>query len=147
MQKEKGDNLNTKLSNLFKSILEPGEKKIESVMFGFYIGLFPMLGFTALLGFLTSMVFRLNHYFVQGMTLVMTPLHLLLWYPFLKAGRFLFFNDKNVIPAISFKEWFTVNDWHVFHYLLDTVVGGIGLWGIFCLVTFPFLYRFLARIM
>jgi len=80
---------------------ETPEKRALSLTLGLYVGIIPVIGIASLLTFSASMLLRLNHFLAQGMNLLATPLQLVMIYPFLKAGRLIFFNEKHVFPDVS----------------------------------------------
>jgi len=138
---------NTDLFKFLNTNAETSKQKTLSLTFGFFLSLFPVFGLTTLLCFVVSMVFRLNHFLVQGMNIIMSPLHLLMMYPFLTIGRLIFFNDKIVIPEISFKNWLIIDGWPAFYYLFECVAGGIAVWGITSLITFPLVHKLVKTLL
>jgi uncharacterized protein (DUF2062 family) len=117
------------------------ERYALSLTFGFYIGLFPMIGVTTVLCLIATLMFRLNTWLVQGMNVLMAPLHYLMIYPFLKLGRILFFNDSPIVPHISLRQFLSADKWDTVFYLLESMVGGIVVWGIISSLTGFFVYR------
>ena len=126
------------------SVVSP-ERYALSLTFGFYIGLFPMVGVITVFGIIVAFLFRLNIWLVIGMTILMTPFHYLLIYPFVKLGRILFFNDSPVVSHISIRHIFGANTWHTIQYLIESAAGGIVVWGLISLLTGFFVYRLILK--
>ena len=120
-------------------------RKAVSLTFGFYLGIFPLPGSSTLLCLLAIVFFRLNPFLVQGMNILFTPFQMILVYPFLKTGRLLFFNEKNVMPGISLTQWINAENYEAFLYLFETVMAGVFIWGIISGATGFFLYRILLK--
>lgn len=130
----------TVLKSLLKSEPSTPVKKAMSLTFGFYLSLFPVLGFTTLLCVLFSFVFKLKHYLVQGLNVILIPLQLILMIPLLKSGRLLFYNNEKIIPEISVKDFYRLNNWETLNLLFESVAGGIVLWFVLSALTAPLFY-------
>ncbi|MDO8952173.1 MAG: DUF2062 domain-containing protein [Draconibacterium sp.] len=131
-------------SKFFRFLLinaETRQKRALSLTLGFYLGIFPVFGTTTLLTFSVSMFLRLNHFLAQGMNLLATPLQLVMIYPFLKSGRLIFFNEKQVFPNVSVQSLFSIESWISLCYLLESVTGGIIVWAFTAIITFPLVYK------
>ena len=131
----------SKFLRLFLINAETRQKRALSLTLGFYLGIFPVFGLTSLLTFSASMVLKLNHFLAQGMNLLATPLQLILIYPFLKAGRIIFFNQKQVFPIVSMQSFFSLENWISLCYLVESVTGGIIVWAFTAIITFPLVYK------
>ena len=133
-----------KLKNWLISPSSPG-KIVLSFTLGFYLGLFPVVGLTTLLCLVATFLFRLNPLIIQVANFSVFPLQLVLIYPFMKAGRILFFTKKELLPVVSLKQLFTADGWNYFCYLCESVAGGIAVWSLFSALTGIFMYRFLLQ--
>jgi|GEM_PF-747407 len=125
--------------------LSSPEKVVWSLLFGFYLGLFPVLGSTTVLCLLFTLIFRLNLLTVQAVQFSLFPFQLVLINPFMKAGRVLFFSSKEVVPDVSASQFTGAEGWHQIGYLFESVAGGVLVWFLFSVCTGFFLYRFLLR--
>jgi uncharacterized protein (DUF2062 family) len=112
---------------------------------GFYLAIFPVPGTVTLLCILMSFLFRLNLVILQGMNLLFTPLQLILIYPFMKTGRYLFFSDTKVLPVLTTENLLQVKNTETMIHILHSIAGGILVWGIFCLTTGFFIFRLLLK--
>jgi hypothetical protein len=121
------------------------EKVVWSFLFGFYLGLFPVPGSTTVLCLLFTFIFRLNLLIVQAVQFSLFPFQLALIYPFMKAGRMLFFSSKEVVNVVSARQFTGAEGWHHIGYLFESVAGGIMVWFLFSMCTGFFLCRFLLR--
>ncbi len=120
-------------------------KRALSLTFGFYLGLFPVLGCTTVLGLAASLTFRLNTFLVMGMNILLAPFQLLLMFPLIKYGQLLFFNNSRPYSEITFQSFFRTNSWNTFYSLLEYVAGGIMLWSFLCLISGFFIYRLFLK--
>ena len=150
----------SELSNLRDRWLKPGmtafkhwlaypssPKKIAlSFTFGFYLGLFPLVGSTTILCLLATFLFRLNPLIVQAVNFSLFPLQLVLIYPFMKAGRMLFFTRKDLLPDVSPEQLINAAGWDYFYQLGESIAGGIAVWLICAILTGFVLYRSLLWI-
>lgn len=116
-----------------------------SLTIGFYLGLFPVVGLTTLLGTICALVFRLNIYLVQAMNLLLTPIQLLLLLPFCKLGQLMFFQNKKAI-IITVQHFIESNNWEILWYLLETALAGITIWLLLSATTCIFVYRFFLKL-
>jgi len=117
--------------------------KALSVAAGIFLGFFPVIGATTLLCLIVSFVFKLNHFLVQGVNLLLAPVHFAVILPVLKVGRWLFFGDGHIISAISFQQGISLE---TFQPVFESVAGGILLWAIITSVTSPGVYFLLLRL-
>ena len=130
-----------------RNISGPSNNKAISLTVGIYLGVFPVIGTTTIMCLLAGFLFRLNHFILQSLNILLAPIQLLLVYPFLKAGRVLFFQDKSLLPG-DFTEiyWFGNESWEGMVYILKTLGGGVLVWLIFALTTGFFLNKLLDTI-
>lgn len=129
------------LKKLLNSGLDSPKSTALSLATGVCLALFPIIGFTALLGILTAVTFRLNHLVVQTLNVVLAPVQLFLIYPFIKAGNLIFAGSS------VFKNIFTyTGDW-TFLKFLEMITGGILVWFILSILTGPVLYFTLIRVL
>jgi uncharacterized protein (DUF2062 family) len=138
--------LNSRKARIFRLLnAQPDNPKHKalSITTGIYLGFFPVIGATTVLSLIVSFVFRLNHFLVQGLNLLLAPVHLAVILPVLKAGRWLFFGDGHVISAISFQHGISLE---AFQPLFESVAGGIVLWAIVAAVTSPGVYFLILKI-
>jgi len=134
------------LPEFFKTALLSPREKALSITLGFCLSLFPVAGFTTILCVLAILIFKLNPYLVQGINILFMPFQVMLMLPFLKAGRMVFFSEKNLMPEISEVKWTAIAKSENLYYFLESIIGGIAIWGIASLVTGFLLYRLLLKI-
>ncbi len=126
-------------SNTYKTAL--------SLTVGFSLGIFPVPGTVTLLCILISFLFRLNLALLQGMNWLLTPLQVVLLYPFLKTGRLLFCSDSKVLPFVLPENLAEAVNAETFYHIAELLAGGIIIWGMVSLITGYFLFRLLLKIM
>lgn len=129
----------SRLTNLI--VLSPSPQKTAlTLTLGFYLSLFPVIGSTALLCLIASLLFRLNPLFIQAINMLLFPIQIMLIYPFAKVGRILFYGRSD-FSSVSLKQLIFPDGYDTFIYLLDSLIGAIVMWAFFSLITGVFLYR------
>ena len=119
------------------------EKIALSIAIGTTIGIFPVLGATTALCAIAAFVFRLNLPAIQLVNYLVYPLQLILLVPFLKAGGWLFGDQrfsqlgKEILALIQ-------NDfWGSFGMLWSLTVYAIAIWLILSPLIIVILYKML----
>ncbi len=119
------------------------EKIALSIAIGTTLGIFPVLGATTALCAIAAFVFRLNLPAIQLVNYLVYPLQLFLLVPFLKAGGWLFGDQrfsklgKEIIDLIQ-------NDlWGSFSMLWNLTVYAVVLWLIISPLIVVVLYQIL----
>lgn len=87
--------------------LRSGSRAIASA---FTFGIFPIIGFSTPLNTLSALVFKLNQPIVQAINWVLGPLKLLLIFPFLRFGEWLFSAEPFTLSLTEFSSIF-FDDW------------------------------------
>ena len=115
-----------------------------SLALGIVIGINPSVGITTLLVVALAWVFGLNQIASQVGTHVVTPLHLLLFIPFINLGVHLFHTrrlplDRRQLEHLSHHPWFLVREiwqweWHA-----------LVVWGLVAAVMMPLLAVYIRR--
>ena len=136
----------SQLFRFLKSTSVSPHQRALSVTMGFYLSLFPVAGFTTLLGLGAILIFKLNPYWVQAINILLVPVQVVLMYPFLKTGRMIFFNEKELMPEVLQGNFSAILKTDNFYNLFESVIGGIAIWGIIGLTSGFFLYRFLLKL-
>jgi uncharacterized protein (DUF2062 family) len=122
-------------------------KKALALTVGFYLAIFPLPGTVTLLCIMVSFVFRLNLVLLQGMNWLLTPLQAALFFPFLKTGRLLFFSDKKALPIFLPESLAEAKSAETIFHVIESLAGGILVWGLVSLATGYFLFRLLLKTM
>lgn len=129
----------SRLTNLI--VLSPSPQKTAlTLTLGFYLSLFPVIGSTALLCLIASLLFRLNPLFIQAVNMLLFPVQIALMYPFAKVGQILFYGRSD-FSSVSLKQLISADGYNTFIYLLNSLVGAILMWAVFSMMTGVFLYR------
>ena len=124
--------------------LSPGKRAL-SITIGFYLSLFPVTGLTTILCLLAIVIFKLNPFLVQGINILFMPIQVILMLPFLKAGRIMFFTEKELLPEISQVKLSAFIRSDSLYYLFESIMGGVAVWSIVSVTTGFFLYRLLLK--
>lgn len=133
---------------LMRNISGPSNNKSISLTVGIYLGVFPVIGTTTIMCLLAGFLFRLNHFILQSLNILLTPFQLLLVLPFLKAGRMLLFQDKSVLPDNLFENGLLgAESLENLLYILQTLGAGVLVWLIFALLTGFFLNKLWSYIL
>jgi len=132
-----------KVEQLFNLILTSGDpRKIAlSVTFGFYLGIFPIVGTASVLCLITSFIFRLDHLFTQLVNAVVFPVQLLFIIPFYKIGCFLVDNTPVLVQPVTVIKLFNTESTYYFSELFSLVIGSILAWGLFSAATSILFFR------
>jgi uncharacterized protein (DUF2062 family) len=80
-------------------------KTTRSIIFGICIGITPLIGLTFVISVICSYIFRLNHIIIQSVQFAMSPLQIILFYPFFKlVGYFFGLNEnlKEIKPSLNY---------------------------------------------
>jgi Fe2+ transport system protein B len=80
------------------------------------------------------------------MNLLATPLQLVMIYPFLKARRLIFFNEKQIFPDVSVQSFFSIENWISLCFLFESVIGGIIVWAFTSIITFPLVFLLFEKL-
>jgi len=136
----------SQLFQFLKSTSVSPHQRALSVTLGFYLSLFPVAGFTTLLGLGAILIFKLNPYLVQAINILLMPIQVVLMYPFLKTGRMIFFREKELMPEILQGKFSAILNANNLCNLFESVIGGIAIWGIISLITGFFLYQFILKL-
>jgi uncharacterized protein (DUF2062 family) len=115
-----------------------------SLALGMVIGINPSVGLTTFIIFVIAWAFGLNQIASQIGSHVVTPLHLLLFIPFIELGVYLFHTrslplSRHQIEHLSHHPWRLIRDiwqweWHA-----------LMVWGIVAAVTMPLLAVYIRR--
>ncbi len=137
---------------LLKSGVTP-EKMTLSLVFGLYIGVFPLIGATTILCTIAALVFRLNFPAIQLVNYLSYPLQIAFLLPFYSAGAWLFgagslpLSVEGVLSLVRSDAWASVTllwetTWHaVVVWLLASPVALFLLY----ISLLPLLQRLLTR--
>lgn len=110
-----------------------------SLTVGFYLALFPVLGFTTLLGFVVSIIFKLNHLIIQGLNFALSPLQFLLIYPFMNFGSWLFLNRQFDVQMFFIRNGLFTFDYDSIYKVIKILAGGVVVWSVVFITTGPIL--------
>ena len=121
--------------------LDP-QKTSFAIVGALCIGIVQMFGCTFILATSFGLFFRLNQFVIQYVHILMSPLQILMFYPFVHAGQLVF--HLNSKTTLSFRQIldFVIN--HTTDFIreyLNIVLAAAGVWLIFSLLTGYVLYR------
>ncbi len=114
---------------------------------GAVISVFPVFGTTTALCALAAWLLRLNQPLMQLVNAVLAPLHVLLLYPYYRAGEHLF--GREPAPLLAVTELADRFAHSPKQFVLDygmVAVGGMVVWLISALVVIPLLYAVLRPV-
>ncbi|WP_163717325.1 DUF2062 domain-containing protein [Mangrovibacterium lignilyticum] len=119
-----------------------------SLTIGFYLGIFPIFGFTTVLCLLAGYIFRLNQPITLLVNILIAPLQLLLAFPFFVGGNFLFSELSSIQLTMNFDELLQFLKTDCMGYLIQYGIRSMSNWSVSGLLTgVPFykLILFLTR--
>ncbi len=117
-----------------------------SLALGMVVGINPSVGVTTVLVILIAWAFGLNKVASQIGSHVVSPLHLLLFLPFIEAGVYLFHTrhlplDRHQIEHLSH------HPLRLFHAIWQWEWHALVVWGVFAAVIMPLLAMYLRRVL
>ena len=106
------------------------------------IGITHLFGFTFLLATSFGLVFRLNQVIMQSVHLLVSPLQIVLFYPFIRAGRSVFGLENNLTITVKQIPAYIMNHTRDFMSEYSKIyMAGIAIWIIFSLIAGFIIYR------
>jgi len=106
------------------------------------IGIVPMFGCTFILATSFGLLFRLNQFIIQSIHILMSPLQILMFYPFVRAGQLVFhLNSKTTLSFRQLPDFVINRTTDFIREYLNIILAAAGVWLIFSLLTGCFLYR------
>jgi uncharacterized protein (TIGR03546 family) len=104
-----------------------------SVALGFVLGIFPIIGLTTLLCFISAFLFRLNIAAIQLVNYAVYPLQLLLLIPYFQLASWLFGTENPVSSISQVQALFQEGFWQAFSTLGWLLIEAVFVWAIFAL--------------
>lgn len=98
-----------------KQGMSPGSLAL-AIVFGFAIGIFPMLGVTTIICAAVAFIFRLNMVVIQLVNYFVYPLQLILFIPFIKIGGIIFntspfpYTTNEILYMVQTDLWITIKE-------------------------------------
>lgn len=115
-----------------------------SLALGIVIGINPSVGFTTLIVILLAWAFGLNQVASQIGAHSMTPLHLLLFLPFIQLGVHLFHTRRLPLDRRQI-EHLSHHPWRLIHEIWNWEWHALIVWGVVAAVAMPLLAIYLRR--
>ena len=115
-----------------------------SLALGIVLGINPSLGFTTFAVILLAWMFGLNHVASQIGAHSMTPLHLLLFLPFIQLGVHLFHTRRLPLDRRQI-EHLSHHPWRLIHEIWQWEWHALIVWGIVAVLAMPLLAIYLRR--
>lgn len=123
------------------------EKIALSIAFGLVLGVFPALGWSTLLCLLLALGLRLNVPAMQLVNYLAYPLQLVLLFPFLRAGEWLFRAPELGLSLPQIMAMVKADWWHAITLLWVATVHAIVVWGLVAPIAVYVIYKMLALIL
>jgi uncharacterized protein (DUF2062 family) len=109
------------------------------------IGVIPLLGATFIILTLTGIIFRLNQYIIQSVHLLVSPVQLLLLYPFIKAGIRLFGLPYHLSDSFEVSTIYAINHFNVFFTsYFKILMASCFVWLVVSIISGLFIYKTLS---
>lgn len=115
-----------------------------SLAFGIVLGINPSVGITTLLVAMLAWAFGLNQIASQIGAQAMTPLHLLLFIPFIELGVYIFHTRRLPLSRQQI-EHLSPHPWRLLRDLWQWEWHALVVWGVVAAVTMPLLAVYLRR--
>jgi uncharacterized protein (DUF2062 family) len=108
------------------------------------LGITPIFGFTLLLVTVFGLVFRLNQFVMQAVHIMVSPLQVLLFFPFMQAGKWMFgLKETTVIKFEDLPGYIYHNSSEFIHQYLRVFLAGTIIWFLVSLVSGYCIYRYI----
>ncbi len=118
-----------------------------SLACGAIIGIFPVLGTTAVLCTAAALALRLNLVAVQAVHILMTPVQLLLIIPFVRVGEALMHAPKQPLSIAAGQALLSHGAFHAVTLLWSAIVHAVVGWLALGPITLYLLYRLLRPVL
>lgn len=112
------------------------------------LGTIPLIGLTLILTTGFGLIFRLNQYMLQSVHMLVSPLQIILFYPFIRTGQFVFRIENNLsVPVKQLPAYIYSHTGEFIHAYLKVMLAATGVWfivslavgyGIFRIILFYF---------
>ncbi|HEY5825635.1 MAG TPA: DUF2062 domain-containing protein [Cyclobacteriaceae bacterium] len=107
---------------------------------GAVIGIFPIMGTTTMICFAIAIFFQLNVPIIQLANYLVTALQVILIFPFIKAGIYVFHLKPFAYTKDQFIDQFQNNFWPLLKESGAVIAAGIGMWLLAAIPLFFMLY-------
>ena len=115
-----------------------------SLALGIVMNIHPSVGFTTLLVLLLAWAFGLNQVASQVGAHAASPLHLLLFIPFIELGVHLFHTGRLPLNRRQI-EHLSHHPWRLIHEIWQWEWHALIVWGVVAAITLPLLARYIRR--
>lgn len=115
-----------------------------SLALGMVIGINPSIGITTVLVFMLAWIFGLNQIASQLGTHAVSPLHLILFVPFIQLGVHLFHTQQLPLSRKQI-EHLSRHPWRLFHEIWQWEWHALLIWALVAAIALPLLAIFLRR--
>jgi uncharacterized protein (DUF2062 family) len=115
-----------------------------SLALGLVIGINPSVGLATLAVAMLAWAFGLNHVASQIGLHAVTPLHLLLFLPFIQLGVYLFHTSRLPLSRQQI-EHLSHHPWRLFHDIWQWEWHALVVWGLVAAIAMPLLASYLRR--
>ena len=133
----------TKITTTIVSLLGQGitpRKIAVSMTLGIVIGIFPVIGITAIWCVIIAALFGLNHAVIQIFNWLVYPLQLILIIPFFRLGNALFQGAPLTVNLDKMLTSYQLDFWKTMVALWDMTLHALVAWGLACIIIGPILY-------
>jgi uncharacterized protein (DUF2062 family) len=115
----------------------------RSVLFGFYLGIFPIIGVTTVLCLIAAYLFKLNYYIVLAVNYLVAPLQLILIVPFIQISHWANGKSETGLTQLTITGAAGTTNDSLLAQSVEYIGEAIACWGTFSLATGYLLYRLL----
>ena len=131
------------IANVLTKALKQGTSPRELALtcaLGVIIGLFPIIGTTTTICFITALLLRLNVAIIQLVNYVTFPLQVLFLVPFINAGTYIFNVKPLPYDADQLIPLFKNNFWGLVAEIGLALISGVGVWALVSVPLFFMLF-------
>jgi len=141
----------TRIKNNYKiqlsAIVEYGlklnhQKTAFAIASALCIGVTPLFGFTFFIAVAFGFIFKLNQFIMASVHVLVTPLQIILFYPYVKAGQYIFHIESKVsLPINQLPDFILHNSGEFIRDYLKIMIATTSIWIILSIGLGYILYR------
>jgi uncharacterized protein (DUF2062 family) len=106
------------------------------------IGTIPLFGLTFITAVCFGLIFRLNQFIMQAVHILMSPLQIIFFYPFVRAGQFVFGLDSALtMPVKQIPDYIFNHTCEFISKYLKVMMAATCIWLIASLIAGYIIYR------
>lgn len=132
-------------ASLFRQGLTPTQLSL-SMTIGILIGILPLFGVATIVVTALALYMRINMPLAVFMSYAVTPIHLLLFIPFIRLGEWITATPSSKLTVQAIRQTFQQDYWEALAYMIGQLGCGVLGWTV-AAIPGAVLFYFVARLM